>query len=142
MPSDWDKGLPFDVLATIGRSSERMHIILTVSRTWRECFEETVTSIRIPYGTKFEAADIPILQRFQNVTNLNLGEVHMDARPALRLLAPLRWLRSLTLGAVPTEFSRGKPIHKWPLAWRVTGHELEALKGMPLRRLDLGFCHR
>lgn len=97
--SDWDKGLPYDVMAiVINLAPGSTTTTRAVSRTWKTGAEGQVHKIKIPFGAPVPSSFHTMGDRFPELTSLDVGESTMDVEQ-LHQLAGIAKLKHLRLGA-------------------------------------------
>lgn len=137
--SDWDKGLPTDVLVLVvkaGGCLEEMKAIREVSKSWQGGFELAVTGIKLRHG----APDLPPIleaaRRFPMLKLLDVGERDSsDEHGAqLAILKHLPNLNHLVLG------NQDSHINTTRLAFHLSQTALAQLQEIPLTHLNLRTC--
>ena len=144
---DWDKGLPLDVLAHIARGSDLAKAMRGTSKSWQAGFEASVSSIRVG----FEGLSLPpseaLLQRFQQLTMVDIGSCNSD-HAAFGALEGLPRIAQLVVGlrghrtGFPAPLREGDPPEPphGTLALRLNNLGSVPLIGPGLTHVDLSGC--
>lgn len=130
---DWDKGLPFEMVAKIASHSGGAGAMRRVCKSWQEGFDSQAMKIILNSGCTLDPLSEPLFLRFPSLISLDIGE-SQTAPSALQLLFGLKKLLSLSLGSSLFSLVKGS------LAVQLRDRDLQYLRGLSLTSLDLQAC--